>query len=240
MSFARLILRNLNRRRVRSGVLIAAMALLTAMGFLGVVLLGGLEQSLDVGFERLGADLLVVQDDAAVNITQAMLAVEPEAPPLSAAVLQAMARLPQAVTVSPQRAVRSTDQLSMELGLPHGTTLPLYGIDPLRDSTVQPWLDDHRGIDFQDGQVILGHRARGRLGDRLRLGQSTFQIYGRLAPSGVPSHENGLFFTLHDLQALLPSATPDTLGINGLLVQGPADQPIELLRFRLLARLEGV
>ncbi len=169
-----LVLRNLSRRSLRSSVLMVAVGLMAAMGFLSVVL----------------------------------LAVEPEAPPLPAAVLVAAARLPEAVRVSPQRAVRSSETLGLELGLPHGTTVPLFGIDPARDNTVQPWLDDHRGIDFQDGQVILGHRARGRLGDRLRLGNHVFQIYGRLAPSGVPSHENGLFFTLSDLQALVPSATP--------------------------------
>ena len=240
VSLTRLVLRNLSRRRFRSSVLMGAVGLVAAMGFLSVVLLGGLERSLEVGFERLGADLLVVHRDARVNLTQALLAVEPGAPPLPAAVLQAAAQLPEAVMVSPQRAVRSQEQLGMELGLGHGTTVPLYGIDPAHDSTVQPWLDDHRGIDFQDGQVILGHRVRGRLGDRLRLQERTFQVYGRLAPSGVPSHENGLFFTLSDLNDLMPSATPDSLGVNGLLVQVPADQAIEQVRFSLLARLEGV
>ncbi|MFN9621699.1 MAG: hypothetical protein ACK587_02510 [Cyanobacteriota bacterium] len=133
-----LVLRNLSRRPLRSSVLMVAVGLMAAMGFLSVVL----------------------------------LAVEPEAPPLPAAVLVAAARLPEAVRVSPQRAVRSSETLGLELGLPHGTTVPLFGIDPARDNTVQPWLDDHRGIDFQDGQVILGHRARGRLGDRLRPGES--------------------------------------------------------------------
>ena len=122
------------------------------------------------------------------------------------------------------------------MGLSHGATIPLYGIDPEHDSTVQPWLDEQRGIDFQDGQVILGHRVRGRLGDRLCLQEQTFQIYGHLAASGVPSHEHGLFFTLSDLNNLIPSGDPDTLGINGLLVQAPPEFTIERLRFSLLAQ----
>ena len=126
------------------------------------------------------------------------------------------------------------------MGLPAGASVPLYGIDPDHDSTVQPWLDEQRGVDFQDCQVILGHRLRGRLGDRLRLQDRTFQIYGQLAASGVPSHEQGLFFTLSDLDSLVPSGEPDTLGINGLLVQAPPGLPIDRLRFRLLAQLQGV
>ena len=235
--FARLVLRNISRRLVRSMVLIAAVGLVAAMGFLSVLDLGGLQQSMELGFERLGADLLVVDRTARVNLTQALLAVEPETPALPKGVLEAASQLPPSIVVSPQRAVRGDGQFATSMGLSHGATIPLYGIDPEHDSTVQPWLDEQRGIDFQDGQVILGHRVRGRLGDRLRLQEHTFQIYGHLAASGVPSHEHGLFFTLRDLNTLVPSGAPDTLGINGLLVQAPAEFTVERLRFSLLAQL---
>ena len=183
---------------------------------------------------------LVVHADAPVNLTQALLTVEPEAPPLQPAQLAAAAGLPPQLSISPQRAVRSDGQLALELGLGQGSSVPLYGIDPDHDTTVLPWLEDHRGIDFQAGQVILGHRLRGRQGDRLRLLDHTFQIYGRLAPTGVPSHESGVFFTLDDLEELLPSATAGSLGVNGLLIQAPPDQPIDQVRFSLLAQLPGV
>lgn len=240
VALARLILSNLTRRRLRSGVLMVAVGLVAALGFLSVNLVGRLERSLQQGFERLGADLLVVRADAQVNLTQALLTVEPEAPPLEVGVLTAAASLPPAVAINPQRAVRSDGRLAMELGLAQGTAVPLVGIDPDHDSTVLPWLEDHRGITFQAGQVILGHRLRGRLGDRLRLLDHTFQIYGRLAPTGVPSHESGVFFTLSDLEELLPSGSPGTLGVNGLLIQAPPDQPMDQLRFSLLAQLPGV
>lgn len=240
VSLARLVVSNLTRRRFRSCVLMAAVGLVAAMGFLSVVLLGALEGSLVLGFERLGADLLVVRSDAQVNLTQALLAVEPEAPVLPPQVMETLEQLADRLTVSPQRAVRSDAPLSLDLGLERDTSVPLYGIDPQHDSTVLPWLEEQRGIDFQEGQVILGHRRRGRLGDRLRLQNRTFQIYGRLAPTGVPSHEQGLFFTLADLEALQPSGSADTFGINGLLIQAPAEQGIDQLRFSLLARLDGV
>ena len=240
VSLARLILSNLTRRRLRSGVLMLAVGLVAALGFLSINLVGRLERSLLQGFERLGADLLVVHADAPVNLTQALLTVEPEAPPLQPAQLAAAAGLPPQLSISPQRAVRSDGRLALELGLGHGSSVPLYGIDPDHDTTVLPWLEDHRGIDFQAGQVILGHRLRGRQGDRLRLLDHTFQIYGRLAPTGVPSHESGVFFTLDDLEELLPSATDGSLGVNGLLIQAPPDQPIDQVRFSLLAQLPGV
>ena len=218
-------------------VLITAVGLVAAMGFLSVLDLGGLQQSMELGFERLGADLLVVDRTAKVNLTQALLAVEPDTPALPMEVLEAAAQLPPSILLSPQRAVRGDAQFATSMGLSHGASIPLYGIDPEHDSTVQPWLNEQRGIDFQDGQVILGHRLRGRLGDRLRLQGQTFQIYGHLAASGVPSHEHGLFFTLSDLNNLIPSGDPDTLGITGLLVQAPPEFTMERLRFILLAQL---
>ena len=63
-------------------VLITAVGLVAAMGFLSVLDLGGLQQSMEIGFERLGADLLVVDRTAKVNLTQALLAVEPDTPAL--------------------------------------------------------------------------------------------------------------------------------------------------------------
>jgi putative ABC transport system permease protein len=238
--FAGLILRGIGGRRLRSVLLAAAVALVSGIGFLSLATVGTLERTLVAGFERLGADLLVVAQEATVNLTQALLAVEPDAPPLPLSVLEAADRLPASVVVSPQRAIRSGEPLARDLGLDPGSSLPLHGIDPGHDTTVLPWLAERRGIDFQDGQVILGHRVRGRLGDRLPLRGHTYQIYGRLGPTGLPSHEQGLFFTLADLDRLMPSGSAETLGVNGLLLQAPAELPLDQLRFSLLARLEGV
>lgn len=239
-ALAGLVVSNIWRRRFRSSLLMTAVGLVAAMGYLGFILLGQLQQSLEVAFERLGADLLVVDNSARVNLTQALLTVEPEAPPLSKATLDAVQHLPPSFVISPQRAVFSSTQLGMDLGLGHGSTVPLYGIDPVNDTSVQSWLEDHRGIDFQDGQVILGHRIRGRLGDRVRLQGHTFQVFGRLAPTGITSHENGVFFTLSDLQEIMPTPQSNGQGVNGLLVQAPANRSIDELRFNLLAELDGV
>ncbi len=89
VSLARLMFSNLIRRPWRSSVLMLAVGIFAAMGFLSIVLVGSLQQSLLHGFERLGADLLVVRPDAQVNLTQALLTVVPDAPPLATAVLEA-------------------------------------------------------------------------------------------------------------------------------------------------------
>ncbi len=65
-------------------------------------------------------------------------------------------------------------------------------------------------------------------------------MFGRLAPTGITSHENGVFFTLSDLQEIMPTPQSNGQGVNGLLVQAPANRSIDELRFNLLAELDGV
>src|SRR5215207_2724549 len=72
-----LALQNLGRRKARSFLLIAAVALGSGVVFTGAVLMQSIDRSMAVGFARLGADLMVVPEGALTNITAALLVVEP-------------------------------------------------------------------------------------------------------------------------------------------------------------------
>jgi putative ABC transport system permease protein len=77
--FVRLALQNLGRRRTRTLLLALAVALGSGSVFGLLVLLHGIERSMTVGFQRLGADLIVVPEATMVNLTGALLTVEPTA-----------------------------------------------------------------------------------------------------------------------------------------------------------------
>src|SRR5919198_3926121 len=72
-----LALQNLGRRKARSLLLIAAVALGSGVVFTGAVLMQSIDRSMTVGFTRMGADLMVVPEGALTNITAALLVVEP-------------------------------------------------------------------------------------------------------------------------------------------------------------------
>ena len=72
-----LALQNLGRRKARSLLLIAAVALGSGVVFTGAVLMRSIDRSMAVGFTRLGADMMVVPEGALTNITAALLVVEP-------------------------------------------------------------------------------------------------------------------------------------------------------------------
>src|SRR5947209_7771201 len=82
-----LALQNLGRRKARTLLLVAAVALGTGVVFTGATLMQSIERSMTVGFARLGADLMVVPEGALTNITAALLTVEPTELTLDAAAL---------------------------------------------------------------------------------------------------------------------------------------------------------
>ena len=74
---ASLALQNLGRRKARSFLLMAAVAVASGVVFTGATLMRSIDSSMAVGFTRLGADMMAVPEGALTNITAALLTVEP-------------------------------------------------------------------------------------------------------------------------------------------------------------------
>src|SRR5215467_13332495 len=72
-----LALQNLGRRKARTLLLLAAVAICSGAIFTGAVLMRSIETSMAVGFTRLGADMLIVPSGTLTNITAALLTAEP-------------------------------------------------------------------------------------------------------------------------------------------------------------------
>ena len=70
-----LALQNLGRRKARSLLLIAAVAIGSAVVFTGATLMQSIDRSMSVGFTRMGADMMVVPEGALTNIMAALLVV---------------------------------------------------------------------------------------------------------------------------------------------------------------------
>ena len=84
---------NLGRRKARTLLLFAAVAICAGSVFTGAVLMRSIERSMDVGFTRLGADMLVVPEGNLTNITAALLTAEPTDLTLDAGMLGRLSRI---------------------------------------------------------------------------------------------------------------------------------------------------
>jgi putative ABC transport system permease protein len=240
----RLAIQNLGQRKARTSLLVLAVAISCGAVFLGAVLMLGIRQSMEVGFTRLGADLLVVPQGTLTNITAALLTAEPTDQTLDRSIIDELAKVKGVQRVAPQFIVRTHVP---EIGGHHGVT-DLMAFDPERDISVTPWLAEKIERPFRKGDVIVGGRREERIGDRLLLFGRSFTVYGRLERTGVGPHENGIFMSFETFDSLRDiirggseaSAALDRDKISGALIELAPGASAKQARFAMLAKFPGL
>ena len=188
--YLRLALQNLGRRRTRTVLLVLAVALGSGAVFGALTLLRGIERSMTAGFHRLGADLLVVPEATMVNLTAALLTVQPTVETLDGRLALELARLPGVARVAPQTLLRVPNP-----GGEHGGSVDLIAFDPRRDFTVLPWLATAPDRGLRRGEVLLGGRREERVGDSIPICGAELTAYGQLESTGVGPFDRGLLVT---------------------------------------------
>jgi putative ABC transport system permease protein len=231
--FLRLAVQNLGRRPVRAALLALTVAVGVAAVFTALTLRRALDVSLAVGFSRLGADLLVVPRATTVNLTSALLTVEPTPHTLDVRLLDEVSRLPGVDRVAPQRHYR--------LQVPAGGHLQeadLIVFDPARDFTVLPWLQEQLDRPLRPGDVILGARREEALGAEITLSGQPLHVWGRLGLTGVGPFERSFFVTFDTAAAMAEAgrSLPRGQGLDG----GPDKVSALLVRLDVGATPEQV
>ena len=238
-----LALQNIGRRKARASLLIAAVAISSAIVFTGVVMMRSIETSMAVGFSRLGADLMVVPQNALTNITAALLTAEPTGEVLDADLLD-QAHITGISRAAPQRVFRTEQS---EFG-GQGESVDLIGYDPGNDFTIQPWINERLGRPMQPGDVILGAARDVPLGSEIALFGKPFRVYEKLGRTGAGTHERGIFMPSAELLALVPAIreqtrkTPPMLEprkVSGFLIELTPGATELQVRFALLSHLSG-
>jgi putative ABC transport system permease protein len=242
-----LALQNLGRRKARSLLLIASVAIGSAVVFTGATLMQSIDRSMSVGLTRMGADMMVVPEGALTNITAALLVVEPTELVLDADAL-AKANLASVGRYAAQKIVRVEHS---GIGS-HHDSVDLIGFDPARDFTIQPWLVERINRGLQPGDVILGAERDAPLGSQLLIFGKPHTVYGRLGRTGVGTHERGVFMPFATLEALAAvihgpmsgggGAPPAALApgkVTGFLVELAPGATALQARFAILSALSG-
>ena len=240
---ASLALQNLGRRKARSFLLMAAVAVASGVVFTGATLMRSIDSSMAVGFTRLGADMMAVPEGALTNITAALLTVEPTDLVLDQD-LFAKAGITSVNRAAPQKIARVEHS---GIGS-HHDSVDLIGFEPALDFTVQPWLVEKLNRDLRPGDVILGAGRAAALGSELLIFGKAHTVYGRLGKTGVGTHERGVFMSFATLEALAgsvhgPNGPPAVLQkgkVSGFLVElAPGATPLQA-RFAILSTLKDV
>jgi len=240
----RLALQNLGRRKARSLLLIAAVAVGTGVIFTGIALMRSIDASMALGFTRMGADLMVMPEGALTNITAALLTVEPTDLVLDADAL-AKAKLDSVRRYAPQKILRVAHSGIGD----HHEAVDFVGFDPQRDFTIQPWLAERINRPLQADDVILGAARDAPLGSQVLIFGKPYIVYGRLARTGVGIHERGVFMPLSTFDAMvqripagdgIPPAVLAADKVTGFLVELAPGATMLQARFAILSTLKGV
>ncbi len=239
-----LALQNLGRRKPRTFLLLAAVAICSGAIFTGTVLMRSIETSMSVGFTRLGADMLIVPAGALTNITAALLTAEPTDLTLDDSIVGRLQHLKGVQKVAPQLIFR-TDASGYSRG---GDLIDLIAFDPDSDITVQPWLEQHLDRPIREGDVIVGGRREETPGSEMLIFGRPLTVYGKLAKTAVGIHERGLFITFGTLAALRDpmrqvcgmKATLEPNKLSGVLLELAPGATTQQVRFAALANFPGI
>jgi putative ABC transport system permease protein len=242
--FGSLALQNLGRRKARTLLLLAAVAVCSGAIFTGAVLMRSIETSMSVGFTRLGADMLIVPSGTLTNITAALLTAEPTDFTLDDSLLGRIERLKGVERAAPQLIFR-TDLSGYGKS---GELIDLIAFDPGRDITVQPWLEQHLDRPLREGDVIVGGRREEPIGSELLLFGRPLTIYGKLGKTAVGTHERGLFITFATLDELRDvmrqvcgtKAPLEPNKLSGVLLKLGPGATTQQVRFAALANFPGI
>lgn len=233
-----LALQNLGRRKVRSFLLIAAVAIGSGVVFTGATLMRSIDTSMTLGFTRMGADMMVVPDGALTNITAALLTVEPTELVLDADAFD-KAAIASVERVAPQKIVRVEHSGIGD----HHEQVDLVGFDPARDFTIQPWLAEKLNRPIQGDDVIMGASRAAPLGSQILIFGKPHTVYGRLGRTGVGIHERGVFMSMAALDALADKVKAAVLApgkVTGFLLELAPGAAALQARFAILSTLKGV
>jgi putative ABC transport system permease protein len=190
----RLAAQNVGRRRWRAILLALAVMVGVGIGFASFVAGWALSAGMATAFSRMGADLVAVPRGTLVNITSSLLTVQPTDATLAADLAGRIGAVAGVARVAPQRIVPI---------LVDGQPANVIAFDPVRDFTVRAWLEDHRRGPAGTGDVIIGGRLAGGLGQMLSLCGKPLGIYGRLGKTGVGPFDESYFLSFDALAELV-------------------------------------
>lgn len=194
---------NLKRRMFRTVTLAVAVAVAAGAVFATSVVMWGIDRSLKQGLNKFGADLLIVPQNALVNMKAALLTGEPSTFYMRDSVISELQAVGGIAKISPQLFLTTAGGQHCIVG-----NAFLVGIDPQSDFTVLPWLTKSNRLEraHERGDAIVGGNSNYALGDVIYFYGQYFIVYGKLDRTGIGLYDNAIFITMDKAYELAEAA----------------------------------
>lgn len=194
MRFKCLIWKNIKKHPYRNIAIIVCFAFVAANILVADYLMTGVSNSLTVGLDRLGADIMVVPENATSNSEAFLLMGQPSTFFLSNSSLDEIAQINGVSLACPQLYIATIANAPC---CSEGESVQLIGIDPSLDFTVTPWLESQLGRSLDQDEVIIGGKIESKVGSQVTFYGHTFIVAGQLESTGM-GLDRCIFISLND------------------------------------------
>ena len=198
----KLIWNNIARRKNQSvlTVLITMMTVFIFVLVLGVFIT--MEQGLELSRERLGADVVILPEEANVDGYELLFTANPENCYMEASLLDEIAKLDGVATVSPQFYSQTVDGTCCDFGY----EMRIIGFDQNTDFILKPYMYLQEFDVLQDNEVILGGNFTDYVGKKTGILERQFLVVGELYPTGT-GMDDTIFMTIEMARALTKNSS---------------------------------
>ncbi len=177
-----LTLKNLERRPLRTAVLVVCVAAIIGMQVAASLLDRASRRGLKIGLERLGADLVIVPRGFEETMFVSLMSGKAGLFYMDATLEDEIARLDFVAETTSQVYVKSLSNASCC----SVWSVFLIGFEPETDFTVRPWLTaKNRDQTIGDNDILVGMAIEADLSTRLKFFGHEFEVVGTLDPSGT-------------------------------------------------------
>ncbi len=192
ISLPLLIFRNLMRKRFRTAILILVAAAVSAAVFISSLFFAGVENSLETGAMRLGADVIVIPKQYDLQARSALLTGEPTHFTMNKKVLDEIRNVKGVKQATPQLFLKP-----LPFSCCYDVKVFLVAFAPESDFTVTPWLRSKLKRPLSDAEVITGGDIPALPGDTIPFFGTRFTVAGTMEPTGMVFLDRSVFMTMN-------------------------------------------
>jgi len=192
-----MVRQNVKRKLFRSLALMFSVAIAAATLFSGTVFVGSVLKSVELGAQRLGADIIVVPEGYEGKPETALLSGKPSPVYMDLSVVDKILKVDGVDKASPQIFVKSA-----EASCCAQWDLLLVGFDPKTDFTLKPWVSNILKKPIGRDDIIIGGAYYWGPGVQLYFYGHRFTIAGKIQTLNIDYFDHSAFIpieTVYDM-----------------------------------------
>jgi putative ABC transport system permease protein len=183
--------KNLKRKITRTWLLLAIVAVVSSTLFTATLFLKSINNALRLGTYRLGADVLVVPEQAESKAKAALLSGQPTEFLMDKNILEQVKQVEGVKNATPQLFIKPASFTCC-----FNVDVFLVAFDPETDFTVKPWLEKHLNRPLALNEIITGREIPVISGDRIPFFGTMFRVAGTMEPTGMDFFDRTAFMSL--------------------------------------------